>query len=163
MAIKTGSTLYLLKIFSFAWYGEFKLLFKKNKIQRGLTLLRWLLARWLCDHVRRGIVLKAYRCFFSQQLSAYLSNKYWAAWLSWRISWRKQRAENFLLKFATDSFPGLTSRVSLFNVNVLNHKDKLSVKTVQIKFRMYSQWMVSFPQFLTLLIARVNVTLELMF
>ena len=129
MAIKTGSTLYLLKIFSFAWYGEFKLLFKKNKIQRGLTLLRWLLARWLCDHVRRGIVLKAYRCFFSQQLSAYLSNKYWAAWLSWRISWRKQRAENFLLKFAADLFPGLTSRVSLFNANVLNHKDKLSVKT----------------------------------
>ena len=45
----------------------------------------------------------------------------------------------FLLKFATNSFPGLTSRVSLFNVNVLNHKDKLSVKTVQIKFRKYSQ------------------------
>ena len=34
---------------------------------------------------------------------------------------RKQRAENFLLKFPTDLFPGLTSRVSLFNVNVLNH------------------------------------------
>ena len=31
MAIKTGSTLYLLKIFSFAWYGEFKLLFKKKQ------------------------------------------------------------------------------------------------------------------------------------
>ena len=30
MAIKTGSTLYLLKIFSFAWYGEFKLLFKRK-------------------------------------------------------------------------------------------------------------------------------------
>ena len=45
----------------------------------------------------------------------------------------------FLLKFATDSFRGLTSRVSLFNVNVLNHKDKLSVKTVQIEFRMYSR------------------------
>ena len=26
-----------------------------------------------------------------------------------------------------DSFPGLTARVSLVNVNVLNHKDKLSV------------------------------------
>ena len=86
---------------------------------------RWLEARWRRDHARRGIVLKVYRCFFSQQLSAYLSNKYWAAWLSWRISWRKQRAENFLLKFATDSFPGLTSRVSLFNVNLWNHKDKL--------------------------------------
>ena len=45
----------------------------------------------------------------------------------------------FLLKFATDSFPGLTSRVSLFNVNVLNHKDKLPVETVQIEFRMYSR------------------------
>ena len=90
---------------------------------------RWLLARWLRDHARIGIVLKAYRCFFSQQLSAYLSNKYWAAWLSWRISWRKQRAETFLLKFATDLFPGLTSRVFLFNANVLNHKEKLSVKT----------------------------------
>ena len=139
MAIKTGCTLYLLKIFSFARYGEFKLLFKRKTNQRGLTVRRWLSARWRLDHARIGIVLKAYRCFFSQQLSAYLSNKYWAAWLTWRISWRKQRAENFLLKFATDSFPGLTSRVSLFNVNVLNHKDKLSVKTVQIKFRMYSR------------------------
>ena len=112
---------------------------KDRQIQRGLTLRGWLLARWLRDHARRGIALKAYRCFFSEKLSAYLSNKYWAAWLSWRISWRKQRAENFLLKFATDLFPGLTSRVSLFNVNVLNHKDKLSGKMVQIKFRMYSQ------------------------
>ena len=95
---------------------------------------RWLLARWLRDHARIGIVLKAYRCFFSQQLSAYLSNKYWAAWLSWRISWRKQRAANFLPKFATDSFSGLTSRVSLFNVNFWNHKDKLQWKRFKSSF-----------------------------
>ena len=95
---------------------------------------RWLLARWLRDHARRGIVLKAYRCFFSQQLSAYLSIKYWAAWLSWRISWRKQRAENFFLKFPTDSFPGLTSRVSLFNVNFWKHKDKLQWKRFKSSF-----------------------------
>ena len=32
-----------------------------------------------------------------------------------------KEAENFLLKFATDLFPRLTSRVSLFNANVLTH------------------------------------------
>ena len=95
---------------------------------------RWLVARWLRDHARRGIVLKVYRCFFSQQLSAYLSNKYWAASLSWRISWRKQRAENVLLKFATDSSPGLTSRVSLFNVNFWNYEDKLQWKRFKSSF-----------------------------
>ena len=62
------------------------------------------------------------------QCSAYLSNKYWAV-----------GCLEVFLKFATDSFPGLTSRVSLFNVNVLNQKDKVSLKTVEIKFRTYSR------------------------
>ena len=39
--------------------------------------------------------------------------------LSWLVVLKE--AENFLLKFATDLFPRLTSRISLFNVNVLNH------------------------------------------
>ena len=72
------------------------------------------------------------------QFSAYLSNKYWSGWLSCLEGRELKTFFSILQRY--DSFPQMASRVSLFNVNVLNHNDKLSLKTViQIKFRRYSR------------------------